>query len=87
MFTMKNLERCFRVATDLGEKYAFIKVHMEGFPSDEVIINDSDNFEKTLEYYKNAYDENLNHKYSKGISIVGFGSANSYDDIEFMLSE
>jgi hypothetical protein len=85
MLTMKDLEKCFEEAVVLGEKYVAIKVHMDGFPSDEIIVNDSANFEKKLEYYKSAYDENLNHKFSKGVSIVGFVSADYYEDIEFTL--
>lgn len=80
--TIKNLENCFKVASQTHQQYVAVVVRMEGFPSDEVIINDYNNFDAKLEYYKSAYDEKLNHKFSKGISIIGFTYGDSFEDIE-----
>lgn len=55
---------------------------MEGFKEAEVIINKIDNAEDKLNYYRNVYDENLNHKYSNGIRIVGCSYGNSFADIQ-----
>lgn len=80
--TIKNLESCFKVASQSQQKYVAVVVRMEGFPSDEIIINNCDNFDAKLKYYKSAYDEKLNHKFSKGISIVGFTYGDSFKEIE-----
>ncbi|HRR51174.1 MAG TPA: hypothetical protein P5252_05060 [Candidatus Cloacimonas sp.] len=47
-------------------------IEMPGFESPEIIINPVENLEKKLEYYKNIYDENLNHKHAEGIKIIGY---------------
>lgn len=47
-------------------------IEMPGFESPEIIINPPENLEKKLEYYKNAYDENLKHKTAEGIKIIGY---------------
>ena len=48
-----------------------IFVEMPGFPMPELITNPVVNLEKKLGYWKKTYDENLEHKYAKGIKIVG----------------
>lgn len=47
-------------------------IEMPGFESPEIIVNPVENLEKKLEYYKNTYDENLNHKHAEGIKIIGY---------------
>ena len=41
----------------IDEKYPLIavKVRMDGFPKDEIIINELENAAKKLEYYVNTY--------------------------------
>lgn len=80
--TQANLTLAFNTAILGGDRFVAIKVRMEGFEQDEVIINERSNFQAKLAYYQQAYDDDLNHKYSKGISIVGFTSGNSFDDIQ-----
>lgn len=83
--TMQYLINCFNRAKELGEKYVAVLISMEGFPSNEVIINDNENIDTKLAYYQKTYDEDLNHKFAKGIKIVGFTFGNSFDDIEMDL--
>jgi hypothetical protein len=47
-------------------------IEMPEFPSPEMIINPVENLEKKLEYYKNTYDDNLEHKHAKGIKIIAY---------------
>jgi hypothetical protein len=47
-------------------------IEMPGFELPEMITNPVVNLKKKLEYYKNAYDENLEHKGAKGIRIVAY---------------
>jgi hypothetical protein len=79
--TMEYLENCFNRAKELNQKYVAIIVTMKGFPSDEIIINSSDNFDDKLAYYKNTYDENLKHKFAD-VKITGFTFGNSFAEIE-----
>jgi hypothetical protein len=70
--TMNNLIANFNDAKKDNAKYVAIKIRMDGFDKDEIIINERENFDAKLEYYKETYDEYLNHKYSRAIKIVGF---------------
>lgn len=79
---INNLEKCFQEATVRGEKYVGVKIQMEGFPKAEIIINENENFDRKLAYYKKAYNEDLTLKAFNGIKIIGFTYGNSFDDIE-----
>lgn len=84
---MKHLEEVFHAAKNSGERYVAIAIKMDGFEDIEIIINPIANADAKLEYYKGAYDNELNHKHSKGISIVGITYGNSFDEIEEAFSE
>ena len=79
---IKNLEKCFNEASINGSKYIGVKIRKEVFPTAEIVIDKKENFWKKLEYYKNAYDEDLSLKANSGIRIVGFTYGNSFKDIE-----
>jgi wobble nucleotide-excising tRNase len=81
-FTMENLEICFKNAKGLNQKFVAVKIEMEGFPEAEIIVNPIDNADSKLAYYKNTYDEELNHKFAKGIKIVGFTFGDDMGEIE-----
>ncbi|EJS62024.1 hypothetical protein ICU_05192 [Bacillus cereus BAG2X1-1] len=70
--TLERLEQCFNEAVSEGAEYVAVKIEMDGFPSDEVIINGKENIDTKLEYYKKTYNKDLEHKYAPGIRIVGF---------------
>lgn len=79
---IKNLENCFDEAIKQNKKYVGVKIRMQDFPRAEIIINERENFEKKLHYYKNAYSEDLSLKTSSGIRIVGFTYGDTFKDIE-----
>ena len=85
--TMQNLINTFEVAIECGAKFIGLKIAMDGFDKDEVIINPYENFKSKLAYYEKTYDEDLNHKYSKGIRITGFTFGEYFDDIQYDLIE
>ena len=85
MLTMENLEVCFNSAKEQGYPYVGVKIKMEGFEEAEVIINPIANFDKKLEYYKNAYNDDLTLKSFNGIKIIGFSYGDTYDEIEMDL--
>ena len=80
--TMDNLEKCFNTAKELNQKYVGVEIEMEGFPKPEIIINENENFDSKLAYYKKAYNEDLTLKAFNGIKIIGFTFEESFDDIE-----
>jgi hypothetical protein len=79
---LSNLENCFQAAKENGARYVGVLIEMEGFEKPEVIINEAENIESKLEYYKKAYDDNLNHRFSKGIKMIGFSYGDGFDEIE-----
>lgn len=68
---MKELELIVSKAIRLDESLGLF-IEMPGFPEPELITNPVANLNKKLEYWKNTYDETLEHKYAKGIKIVGY---------------
>ena len=83
---MKALELAVKVTQTSGYEYFAIKVEMNDFPSEEVIINPIINMTEKLEYWKNTYNEDLTHKYSNGIKIIDFAMGDSYEDIQWFFS-
>lgn len=78
---IKDLENCFDKAIIEGATYIAVKIQMEGYPKPEIIINESENFKKKLEYYKNSYNEDLTLKAFNGIKIIGFAYGEYFEDI------
>lgn len=80
--TLKNLENCFNMAKKNGQRYIGMIIEMPDFPCHEIIINEYPNFDKKLEYYKKAYNEDLTLKAFNKIKIIGFTFGQSFADIE-----
>ncbi|EJR24433.1 hypothetical protein [Bacillus cereus] len=58
--TLEELEKCFNKAVNEEAEYVAVQIEMDGFPSDEVIINDKHNIDSKLAYYKKTYKERSN---------------------------
>lgn len=82
--TIKDLEQCFQDAKESRVPYVAVVIQMEGFELPEVIINPIDNFDRKLEYYKKAYNEDLTLKSFSGIKIIGFVGVQSFEEVEKM---
>ncbi|EGW39171.1 hypothetical protein [Desulfosporosinus sp. OT] len=68
---MSELEFVVKTAIKTKQSLGLI-IEMPGFESPELIINPVENLEKKLEYYKNTYSEDLEHKHAKGIKIIAY---------------
>ncbi|PEI98416.1 hypothetical protein CN671_24855 [Bacillus toyonensis] len=79
--TLEELEKCFNEALYEEAEYVAVLIEMDGIPSDEVIINDKHNIDSKLAYYKKTYNEDLEHRYTPGIRIVGFAYGYSFSEI------
>lgn len=79
-----NLEKLFKYARKKDFKFIGVKVWMQGIPKEEIIINTVENFvEGKMDYYKNAYNEDLTLKNAPDkVRIVGFACGVSFDQIE-----
>ncbi|MES5957565.1 hypothetical protein QCI42_30170 [Bacillus fungorum] len=80
--TLEGLEQCFNEAASEEANYVAVQIEMDGFPSDEVIINDKHNIVSKLEYYKKTYNEDLEHRYAPGIRIVGYAYGYSFAGVQ-----
>lgn len=69
--SMDELERVIKTAINANASLSLF-ISMPGFPEPEIITNPAINLEKKLEYYKSTYDDNLEHKYAKGVKIIGW---------------
>ena len=82
---MTKLEECFKSATESNYDYIAVKIQMQGFEKPEIIINQRENFDTKLAYYKKAYTEDLTLKTFNGIKIVGFTFGDDWNEIECYL--
>ena len=80
--TIKNLENCFNRALENNANYLGIKVQLEERFCSQIIINERNNFDSELDFFKKTYNENLTHKHGEKIKIVGFTYGNTFEEIE-----
>lgn len=80
--TINHLEKCFFAASQNDKKFVGVLIEMPGFNCPEIIVNPTENYDKKFEYYKSAYDENLNHRQAPGIKIIGFTYGDSLTELE-----
>lgn len=80
--TIDNLKNCFQAAELENAKYIGVKIEMANFEKAEIIINENANFKKKMDYYLNAYNDDLTLKTFNGIKIIGFTYGNTFDEIE-----
>lgn len=79
---INNLENCFYGAKKFNKKYVGVLIEMPNSPKPEIIINEYENFDSKLDYYKNAYNEDLTLKSFNKIKIIGFSYGDSFQDME-----
>ena len=82
MLKFEHLEGVFLEAKEHGYCVA-IEVTIPGQEQTEFILNRAESIDNKLEYYKNAYDDNLVHKHCKDIRIV---DAVAFKDLPIMLT-
>lgn len=68
---MKDLEDIVNKAIELNSPLGLV-IEMPGFSKPELITNPVENLEKKFKYWKNTYDENLEHVHAKGIKIIAY---------------
>ena len=84
-FTLADLEAVFAAAEQEGAAYVGVRIEMDDFPSDEVIINPAQNIAQKLSYYKQVYGESCAHRHAPGIRIVGAAYGNGFCRIQKQL--
>lgn len=75
--TMKDIELAFFY----GKEYVALIIEMPGFSKPEAIINSKFNFAEKLGYVKSVYTDDLQHKHSAGVKIIGAVAANSLEEL------
>lgn len=68
-----------------GCKFMGVKVSLLNAPEPEIIINPSPNFEAKLNYYKQAYDDNMRLYHNRDIRILGVASGNTVASLAKLL--
>lgn len=83
--TLTDLEAQFNNAVQNEHKFFGAVVKLPN-GAKEVIINNAENFEYKLDYYKDTYNQELLMKNVKTISIVDFASADSFAQLQKALN-
>jgi len=78
--SMADLEGQMREAY-MHSGYIAVEVHLPGQTQPEVIINSSWEALKKLEYYKQAYTDDLKLKANHGIVITDFATAQTWSQL------
>ncbi|RII34318.1 hypothetical protein D2A34_14320 [Clostridium chromiireducens] len=81
MINLSKLENCFKVAKETNQKFIGVLIQMKGFKKSELIINERENFDNKLVYYKRAYNEDLTLKTFNEIKIIGYAFGENIQDI------
>ena len=82
MLKMQDLESCFKTAKEEGVAFIGIKFKVEKFERPEIVINELEDFDKKLEYYKKYYNDDLVLRESRGRRIIGLSYGDSLCYIE-----
>lgn len=80
--SMQDLVKTAEHAKEVGAKYLAVRIQMDDFPEDELIINRLANFDAKLAYYQKTYGDDLVHKHSPSVKIIGFLYAQDFEVIK-----
>ena len=81
MFNLTKLEQCFTAAKETNQKFVGVLIQSPDSEKPELIINENENIDVKLAYYKKAYNEDLTLKTFNGIRIIGYAFGSSLDDV------
>lgn len=79
--TMDNLIDTLFKAKEQEAKFFMVQIKTAGCSELETIINPIENVDAKINYYENAYDEDLKLKANKDIQIVNFTFAFKWSEI------
>jgi len=82
MTELENLVKTFEHAKEKNKKFVAVMVAMPDCPKNEVIINERENFDAKLAYYKKAYNDDLTLKSFNRIQITGIVYGDTLEEIE-----
>lgn len=68
--TMKDIEGTFETAKILNCNFIVVAISVPEFSKPQLLINEKSDFDKKLEYYKNAYNHDLTLKSCPEIKII-----------------
>lgn len=84
---LKEMLDCFQSGKAEDCKYIAVKVKMNNFADDEIIINPMSNVDSKSKHYENAYNDDLTLKNApQAVRIVDYTYGNSFEEIEAFFS-
>lgn len=78
--TLANLEKLITDNYKQTGNYLVTYVKIDDYI--EIIVNTNENLKKKLDYFKQAYDEDLQHKHSPSVKIVYFEAVADLNEIQ-----
>lgn len=80
--TLSKLEGIFDNAVYVDANYIAVAIEFDEADDVEIIINPIENVEYKLKYCKESYNEDLTHKYAKGVRILAVAFGDTFEEIE-----
>jgi len=81
MKNLSKLENCFNAAKETNQKFVGVLIQAPGAEKPELIVNENENIDAKLAYYKKAYNEDLTLKAVNEIRIIGYAFGSNLDDV------
>ena len=78
--TLTNLEKL--IAENHKQTGKFLVTYVKIDDYIEIIVNTNENLLKKLDYFKQAYNEELQHKHSPNVKIVYFEAVSDLNEIQ-----
>ncbi|MFJ8247264.1 hypothetical protein [Peribacillus asahii] len=85
MSTLKDLNKCFDQAKEVGAGYIAVQIDL-GLSKDEIIINPKENLEDKQGYYNRAYSNDLKLLANDKIQIKAFAHGDSLSELHWKLN-
>ncbi|MNQ63377.1 hypothetical protein D3C85_777560 [compost metagenome] len=79
--TLDGLTRSFGSHWAQQAEWVGVLVELPGQDTPEVIINKAEAFQAKLAYYQGTYNQDLTHKYSPGVKIIGWAFGSNWDEV------
>lgn len=79
--TLSGFTRSFGSRWAQESEWVGVLMELPGQDTPEVIINKAEAFQTKLAYYQSAYNEDLTHKRSPGVKIIGWAFGSNWDEV------
>jgi hypothetical protein len=80
---MNHVEEILLEGKELGKRYFFTEMYIDGYESSEIIVNPYDNYEKKMAFLKANYGEDLRN-FRAPVTILSYGYCDDLSELEYV---